>query len=50
MDKDFMKMDKAFKTTEKLAHSIQAMEQLKKISINTQPPPAVVHKQYATSP
>lgn len=32
MDRDILKMDKAKKTTEKLAQSIQAMEQLKRIT------------------
>jgi len=39
MDKDLLKMDRALKTTERLSQSIQAMEQLKKISVMNKPPP-----------
>ena len=39
MDRDLMKIDKAKKTTQKLAQSIQAMDQLKKLSSVAQPPP-----------
>lgn len=47
MDRDLMKIDKAKKTTQKLAQSIQAMDQLKKISSVAQPPPQKTHKAYS---
>ena len=43
-------MDRALKTTERLSQSIQAMEQLKKISTMSKPPPHQTHKKYAASP
>ena len=50
MDKDLIKMDKAIKTTEKLTQSIQAMEQLKKISTLAKPPAPQTHKRYTQQP
>jgi hypothetical protein len=50
MDKDLLKMDKALKTTDKLAQSILVMNQLKKITTKLLPPAHVTHKQYSTEP
>ena len=41
MDKDFVKMDYAMKSTDKLAMSIQAMEQLKKLTVK-KPAPSII--------
>jgi hypothetical protein len=49
MDKDFIKMDKAVKTTDRLAQSIQVMDQIKRVTLLTQPPTLLKQKQYATS-
>ena len=47
MDRDLMKIDKAKKTTQKLAQSIQVINQLKKISLIAQSPPQKTHKAYS---
>ena len=49
MDKDFVKMDRAVKSTDKLAHSIQVMDQLKKVTMMTRPTATMKHKTYAAS-
>ena len=47
MDKDFVKMDFAMKSTDKLAMSIQAMDQLKKLTVK-KPAPSIIQKIYET--
>ena len=47
MDKDFVKMDYAMKSTQKLQMSIQAMDQLKKLTV-TKPAPSLIQKIYQT--
>ena len=37
MDKDFITMDKALKSTDKLARSIRMMDQLKNVTMLTKP-------------
>ena len=41
MDKDLIKMDKAAKTTDRLRRSIEAMEQLKKLTVS-KPAPSII--------
>ena len=50
MDKDILKMDKALRTTDRLAQSINIMDQLKKITTTNMPTSTQVHKQYISSP
>ena len=49
MDKDFITMDKALKSTDKLSRSIQMMDQLKNVTMLTKPTAPMKQKQYAAS-